>query len=56
MALYIGFKKEDVEVILGYLESKPYAEVHELINIIRTKHKALSVPDDDEEESIGLTD
>lgn len=56
MALYVGFRKEDVEVILGYLDSKPYAEVYKLIDIIRTKHKALSVPDDDEEESIGLTD
>ena len=54
--LYVGFEKEDIEIILGYLESKPYAEVYKLIGIIRTKHKALSVPDDDEEESIGLTD
>ena len=55
MALYVGFRKEDVEIILGYLESKPYAEVHELIDIIRTKHKPLNV-EEEEEESIGLTD
>ncbi len=55
MALYVGFKKEDVEIILGYLESKPYAEVYKLIEIIRSKHKALTV-NEDEDESIGLTD
>ena len=55
MALYVGFRKEDVEVILGYLESKPYAEVYKLIDIIRNKHKALNV-EEEEEEYIGLTD
>lgn len=55
MALYVGFKKEDVEILLGYLESKPYAEVYKLIEIIRNNHKALNV-NEEEEESIGLTD
>lgn len=56
--LFVGYKKEDIERVLGYLETRPFGEVKELVEIIVSKHRALNVNDPQEEEdlSIGLTD